>query len=180
MSGTLLVIVLIVAVAAFFISQRPSEFNVTRSASMDAPPETVFAQVNDFHKWEAWSPWAKLDPDARVSFEGAPAGTGAIMRWVGNNKIGEGSCTITESRPNDLIRMRLDFLKPFKGTSFSEFTFGPQGNGTMVTWSMSGENNFMAKAMSLVMNCEKMVGGQYEKGLASMKALVENRQIPLS
>jgi hypothetical protein len=99
---------------------------------------------------------------------------GALFKWAGNNQVGEGTMTITESRPSELIRIKLEFLKPFAATNASEFTFTPQGNQTVVTWSMSGKNNLIGKAMSLVMNCDKMVGGQFERGLASMKSVVES------
>jgi hypothetical protein len=127
----------------------------------------VFAQVNDFHNWEAWSPWAKLDPAAKAIIEGPRAGKGAIFRWAGNEEVGEGSMTITESRPSDLIRIKLEFLKPFEATNTAEFTFKPVDNQTNVTWSMEGQNNFIAKAVCLFMNMDQMVGGQFEKGLAS-------------
>ena len=140
---------------------------------MSAPPAAVFAQVNDFHNWEAWSPWAKLDPAAKNSFEGAAAGTGAIFKWAGNKEVGEGIMTITVSRPSDLILIKLEFLKPFPAISTTEFTFKPEGNQTVVSWSMAVKKNFMAKAMGLFVNCNKMVGGQFEKGLASMKSVVE-------
>jgi hypothetical protein len=174
MLGTILIVVAVVAVLfVIVVALRPAEFRVARSAVMSAPPAVVFAQVNDFHNWEAWSPWAKLDPAARNSFEGPAAGTGAIFRWAGNKNVGEGSMTITESRPGELIRIKLDFLKPFAATCTTEFAFKPEGNQTAVSWSMTGKNNFMSKAMGLFMNCEKMVGGQYEKGLAAMKSIVE-------
>jgi Polyketide cyclase / dehydrase and lipid transport len=129
--------------------------------------------VNDFHNWEAWSPWAKLDPAAKATFEGPSTGTGAIFKWTGNKEVGEGSMTITESRPSDLIRIKLEFLRPFEATNSAEFTFKPEGNRTAVTWSMEGKNNFIAKAVCLFMNMDKMVGGQFEQGLAQMKAVVE-------
>jgi len=129
--------------------------------------------VNDFHNWEAWSPWAKLDPAAKATFEGPSTGTGAIFKWAGNKEVGEGSMTITESRPSDLIRIKLEFLRPFEATNSAEFTFKPEGNRTAVTWSMEGKNNFIAKAVCLFMNMDKMVGGQFEQGLAQMKAVVE-------
>ncbi len=129
--------------------------------------------MNDFHNWEAWSPWAKLDPAAKATFEGPSTGTGAIFKWAGNKEVGEGSMTITESRPSDLIRIKLEFLRPFEATNSAEFTFKPEGNRTGVTWSMEGKNNFIAKAVCLFMNMDKMVGGQFEQGLAQMKAVVE-------
>ncbi len=170
----LLVIVVLVAVLAAVIASRPGEFRVTRSAAMSASPAEVFAQVNDFHNWESWSPWAKLDPNARNSFEGPSSGNGAVFRWSGDKNIGVGNMTITESRASDLIRIRLDFEKPFKCSNAVEFTFLPEGSQTRVTWSMSGRNNFMAKAVGLFMNCDKMVGGMFEKGLAQMKSVVED------
>src|SRR6059036_3921246 len=139
------------------VAMRPSEYRVARTATIAAPAPAVFAQVNDFHKWEAWSPWAKLDPAMKQTYEGAPAGTGAIYAWAGNNEVGEGRMTLTESRPSDLIRIRLEFLKPFAATSTAEFAFKPEGNQTIVTWRMAGKNNFMAKAVHLFMDMDKMI-----------------------
>jgi len=170
-----ILIALAVIVIAFLgvVAMQPSEFRVTRTATIAAPAPVVFAQVNDFHNWEAWNPWAKLDPAMKQTYEGAPAGTGAMYTWAGNSQVGEGRMTLTESRPSDLIRIRLEFLKPFPGTSTAEFTFKPEANQTAVVWSMAGKNNFMAKAVSLFMNMDKMIGGQFEKGLAQMKSVVE-------
>jgi hypothetical protein len=168
--GVVAVIVLLVVV----IAMRPSDFCVSRSATMAAPPTAVFAQVNNFHNWEAWSPWAKLDPDAKTSFEGPSSGTGAIFRWDGDKNVGAGSMTITESRPHDLIGIQLNFLRPFVGTNDVQFTFKPEGQRTAVTWSIAGKNNFMSKAVGLFMDCEKMTGGMFEQGLASMKTVVES------
>lgn len=155
------------------IAGRPDEFVVSRSTNISAAPALVFAQVNDFHNWEAWSPWAKMDPACKNVFAGAPAGTGAMFSWAGNNKVGEGSMTILESRPNDLIRIRLEFLKPFKATNTAEFTFKPEGTQTIVTWSMFGQNNFFFKVFGLFMDCDKMVGKDFENGLAAMKSVAE-------
>jgi Polyketide cyclase / dehydrase and lipid transport len=168
----LIAIATIIVVLVIIIAMRPADFRITRTGVMPAPPVVVFAQVNDFRKWEAWSPWVKLDPACKYSYAGSAAGTGACFSWSGNNKVGEGNMTILESRPDELIRIKLEFLKPFKATSTSEFTFKPAGNQTAVTWSMSGKNNFMAKAMGLVMNCDKMVGGDFERGLANLNSIV--------
>lgn len=154
------------------LAGRPDEFKVMRSAAMAASPATVFEQVNDFHKWEAWSPWAKLDPACKNTFSGAAAGRDADFAWDGNNKVGAGRMTITDSQSPDLIRINLEFLRPFKSTNTTEFTFRPQGNQTLVTWTMSGKNNLMSKVFGLFMDCDKMVGKDFEKGLASMKAIV--------
>jgi hypothetical protein len=168
-------ILVTIAVIAFLVmaSMQPTDFRITRTGTIAAPVSAVFDHVNDLQKWEAWSPWAKLDPEAKNSFEGPTSGTGAIMRWVGNNKVGQGSMTITESRLNDFISFKLEFLKPLAATNTAEFSFQSEDNLTKVTWSMYGKNNFMSKAIGLIMNCEKMVGGQFENGLASLKAIAE-------
>ena len=157
-----------------FIATRPDDFRVTRSTTITAPPAAVFAQVNDFHNWDAWSPWAKLDPACKNSFDGPAAGQGAIFSWDGNKKVGAGRMTVTESQPPELIRIHLEFLRPFKATNTTEFTFIGQGGQTTVTWSMFGKNNFMSKAFGLFMDCDKMVGKDFEKGLASLKTVAES------
>lgn len=173
LSKILKVLVLLVAVFAVVAAMQPEDFQVSRSLKMNAPAAVVFAQVNNLHKWDAWSPWAKLDPNAKETFGGPESGKGAVMSWAGNMQVGEGSMTITESRPTSLIAFRLDFLKPMAATNTAEFHFNGEGAQTEVVWTMSGKRNFMAKAMSLIFNCEKMVGGQFEKGLASLKGIVE-------
>lgn len=165
-----------VVIAVLIIAaMQPAEFRVSRSAIMAARPGAIFENVNDLQKWQAWSPWAKLDPNSKTAFEGPASGDGAIMRWAGNHKVGVGSMTIVESKPPEYIKLRLEFLKPMTSTSVAEFSFKPEGDLTLVTWSMTGANNFMGKVMSVVMNCNKMIGGQFEKGLASLKAIVETR-----
>jgi hypothetical protein len=157
------------------IAGRPDEFRVARTATIPASAATVFAQVNDLHAWEAWSPWAKLDPNAKSTFEGPASGTGAFMGWSGNKKIGEGRMTITECRADEWIRFKLEFVRPFKATNTAEFTFSPKGNQTVVNWSMSGKNNFGGKVFSLFMNCDDMIGKDFEKGLANLKSAVEKK-----
>jgi hypothetical protein len=171
------IVVVVATIVVLFlvaVATRPADFRITRSATIPASPAAVFAQVNDFHNWEAWSPWAKMDPDAKAAFDGPTSGPGSMFHWAGNSKVGEGNMTITESRPNDLIRIDLEFLKPFAAKNLTEFTFKPVGDATNVTWSMSGKNNFMAKAFNLFVNCDKMVGGQFEHGLANIKSVVES------
>jgi len=170
----LIALAAIVVVFLVVVAMQPSEFRIERTANISAPAAAVFAQVNDFHKWEAWSPWEKLDPAMKKSFEGAPAGAGAIYAWVGNSEVGEGRMTITESRPNELIGIKLEFLKPFAATNTTEFTFKAEGDQTAVRWSMFGKNNFMSKAFGLFMNMDKMIGSDFEKGLAGLKTLVES------
>jgi uncharacterized protein YndB with AHSA1/START domain len=155
------------------IAGQPGEFKISRSAKISAPPENVFPHVNDFHKWEAWSPWAKMDPACKNTFAGPPAGAGAIFSWAGNRKVGEGRMTILESRPGARICIQLEFFKPFKAINTAEFLFQPEANQTLVTWSMSGQNNFMGRVFGLIVNCEKLVGRDFEKGLAALKAVTE-------
>ena len=140
---------------------------------ISAPAPEVFAQVNDFRNWEGWSPWAKLDPAAKATFEGPAAGQGAVFAWSGNDKIGEGRMLLTESRPPQLVRIKVDFVKPFAGSSTSEFAFRPEGDRTAVTWSTYGPQSFVSKAICLFMNMDKMLGGDMEKGLAQMKSVAE-------
>lgn len=178
LTGILVAVGAIVAASALVVARRPSEFRVSRTATIAAPASVLFAQVNDFRKWAAWSPYDKRDPTMRKTYEGVPAGTGAVYAWFGNKEVGEGRTTITESRPNELIRIRLEFAKPFKATSTAEFAFKPEGDRTAVTWSLTGRHNFMMKAMCLFMNMDRMIGGDFEKGLADMKFLVEGAARP--
>jgi hypothetical protein len=170
-----ILIALAAAVGAFVgvVALQPSEYRVARTVTMAAPAPAVFEQVNDFHKWEAWNPWARLDPGMKHTYEGAPAGVGAVYAWAGNGEVGEGRMTLTESRPSDVIRIRLEFLEPLVATSTAEFTFKPEGDRTTVTWSMAGRNDLMAKAIHLFVDMDRMIGGRFEEGLARMKAIVE-------
>jgi uncharacterized protein YndB with AHSA1/START domain len=157
------------------VAVQPSRYRVARTTIIAAPAATVFAQVNDFQRWRAWNPWGKLDPAMKETFGGPPAGAGATYAWAGDKNVGEGRMTIVESRPNELVRLRLEFLKPFAATSAAEFTLVPDGDRTTVTWSMTGDVSFMAKAVHLFMNMDRMIGGNFEKGLADMKSVVEAR-----
>ena len=163
----------IVAIFVIAVALQPADFRVERTTTIAAPQADVFAKVNDFHKWDAWSPWAKLDPNMKTNFEGAPAGNGAVYSWTGNSDVGEGRMTITDSQPGELVKIKLEFIKPFAGTSATVFNFKPQGNQTAVTWTMDGDNNFVGKAMCLFINMDKMVGGDFERGLAQLKTIAE-------
>jgi hypothetical protein len=175
----LIALVLIVAIFLVIVALQPADFRVERSATFAAPPAAAFAQVNDFHNWQAWSPWAKLDPACKYTYDGPASGVGASMAWAGNNEVGEGRMTILDSKPNELVRIKLEFLKPFAATNTAEFTFKPSGAGqTDVNWAMFGHNNFVAKGMCLFMSMDKMVGKDFEKGLAQMKAVAESFAVP--
>lgn len=166
LAALILIFVVVVAI-------QPSDFRVERAVTIAAPPAAVFAEVNDLKKWDAWSPWAKLDPDAKVSFEGAESGQGAGMSWAGNEQVGAGTMTVTESRPDELVKLRVEITEPFEGSSQSQFSFKPETDQTSVTWTMSDHHNFLEKAICLIMNGKKMIGDQMKEGLAKMKSVVE-------
>jgi hypothetical protein len=166
-------LVLVLAVYLIYASTLPTKFRVERSAEMNAPAEAIFPLLNDFHQWAVWSPWEKMDPNLKRTFSGPDSGVGATYQWAGNKKVGEGRMTIVESRPPEWLNVRLEFLKPWKATNAAMFRLEPSGAGTKVTWSMDGERNFMMKAMSVFMNMDKMIGKDFEAGLAAMKVKVE-------
>ena len=165
----LLGLALILIAFSALVATQPAAFKIARTATIAAPPGKVFAAVNDFHNWQAWSPWMALDPNAKSTFEGP----GAKFAWSGNDKIGEGRMEIKDSKPGDHVLIKLDFIRPMQGTSDTEFTFKPSGSGTDVTWSMTGEDGFVGKAARYFMNLDKMVGGDFERGLAKLKAVAE-------
>lgn len=156
-----------------FVATRPSDFRYTRTTTINAPASAVFPHVNDFHQWGAWSPWEKVDPMTKKTYGGPSSGVGATYAWLGNSKVGSGHMTIIESRPHDLLRVTIEFIKPMKATNTIEFTFAENAGQTLVTHSMFGCNSFMGKAMGIFMNMDKMIGDQFEKGLASLKEIAE-------
>ena len=172
----LLALVVLIFVFVIVVALRPADFRVARSATIAAAPAALFEQVNDLHKFQDWNPWAKIDPAAQMTYSGPPSGVGAGYNWAGNSEVGEGTMTITESRPGELVRCRMEFRKPFAATNTAEFTFQAEGDQTVMTWSMSGANNFMGKAVSLFLDCDKMVGPQFEKGLENLRAVVAEKK----
>ncbi|MEP6670384.1 MAG: SRPBCC family protein [Chthoniobacter sp.] len=166
-------LLLLVVVLVIVIATRPANFRVSRSATIGAPPAIIYEHVSNLHQMQEWSPFAKIDPAAKMTYSGPESGLGASFSWAGNAQAGEGSMTCTESKPHELLGYRLDFLKPFKGTNQVEFTFKPAGDQTVVTWTMTGTYNFVTKAVSLFMDCDKMCGPMFEKGLADLKGLAE-------
>lgn len=162
--GLVAVLVLFLAYAA----TRPADYRVERSAALPASAAALFAQVNDHHKFNAWNPFLKLDPNVKNTYSGPTSGVGAACSWEGNRNIGAGSSTIVESRPGELVRMRMDWKRPMEGTATVDFTFRPTGDRTVVTWAMYGKNNFMGKVVSVFMDCEKMCGPAFEQGLADL------------
>jgi hypothetical protein len=158
----------IIAIFLIFVALRPADFHVERSATLAATPEALFDQVNDHHKFNTWNPFLKADPNVKNTYSGPNSGVGAVCSWEGNGKIGAGSATIIESKPGELVRQRMDWKRPMEGTSTVEFTFKPAGDKTVVTWAMYGKNGFMDKLFSVFMNCDKMVGPQFEEGLVAL------------
>jgi len=167
LGGLAAVLVVLVGV----IAMQPSEYTVQRTATLPVPKDIAFALVNDFHRWNDWSPWAKLDPDIKTTFGGAQAGVGATYAWVGNEKVGEGKMTILESKPDELVRLELEFFKPMAGVSETRISFKAVEGGTEVVWAMSGANNFVGKAMCLVMDMDQLIGKDFEEGLANLKTV---------
>jgi len=156
-------------------SLRPNTFSVSRSAVIAAPAESVFARLVDLHAWKEWSPWARLDPNATESFEGPESGVGSSFAWSGNRKVGAGKMTIMECVKDELLRLKLEFQRPMRATNAASFELKPEGDATRLVWTMKGKNDFQAKLFSLFVNCEKLVGSDFEKGLANLKALVEEK-----
>jgi hypothetical protein len=173
--GIAAVVVLFVIVVA----TRPATFHIERSVVTSASAESVQAEVADFHAWRAWSPWEKLDPDMKRSFGGADRGQGATYSWAGSNEVGEGRMTIEQSEPGKVVRIKLEFIKPFPATNTATFTFQPVPAGTKVTWAMDGQNNFLSKAFHLFMDMDGIIGAEFDKGLAAMKSVAESRQAKL-
>lgn len=155
------------------IATRPDTFRVERTATIAAPADVVFGYVNDFHQWNQWSPFENLDPNMKKTFTGTPSGVGAVYSWAGNSKAGEGRMAIKESAPNQRVVIDLQFLKPIKTTNVAEFSFKPAAEGVRVTWAMYGDNNIIGKAFSLVASMDKMVGKDFEQGLAKLKTVAE-------
>jgi Polyketide cyclase / dehydrase and lipid transport len=170
----LIAVAALIVVLVIVISLRPATFRVQRSVSITAPPAAIFEQVNDIHHFHAWNPWAKLDPNMKLSYAGPAAGVGAVHSWEGNNQVGAGRMTIQESHPLELVRMKLEFFRPFKSIATAEFPFKTTGDQTVVSWIMTGDCNFMSKAFGLFMNQDKMLGGAFEEGLAKLKAIAES------
>ena len=171
----LVVVVALGIVLAVVIAMQSEDFTVTRSNQISASPAEVHAHINDFHKWDAWSPWAKIDPAMRTSITGPPSGIGAKYAWEGNSEVGKGNMTITDSRPGENVKIDLQFTEPFEATNVTEFKLQPAGEGTNVTWTISGKKNFLMKAMCLVVDMDQMMGPDFEKGLSQLKQAAENR-----
>jgi uncharacterized protein YndB with AHSA1/START domain len=168
-------IVLAVALAAILIlaATKPDTFRIERSATINAPAAKIFAVLNDFHQWTGWSPWEHKDPALKRNYSGAERGKGAVYGWEGDKNVGTGRMEILEANAPSKLVIKLDFFKPFEAHNTAEFTMLPQGNATNVHWVMHGTAPFMSKVMQVFMNLDKMVGKDFEAGLANLKQLTE-------
>ena len=169
----LLVIVAIIAIIVLLASRQPDSFRVARTATVQAPPERVFALINDFQNWLKWSPWEKLDPAMKKDFGGPPSGVGSTYGWSGNSKAGEGRMEIVESEPPSRVKLDLNFIRPFKSSNTTQFDLAPSGTGTNVNWTMNGSANLMTKIWMLFVNMDKMVGRDFDEGLMNLKRVAE-------
>jgi len=168
-----IVIVLLIAGVLIFAATKPDTFRVQRSAGIKAPPEKVFAILNDFQKWGSWSPWEKKDPAMKRTWGAVTSGKGAKYAWEGNSDVGKGSMEIAESSPSSRLTIKLDFIEPFEGHNIVDFTLEPKGDSTSVTWTMHGPMPFISKVISVFCNMDSMIGKDFEAGLANLKAVAE-------
>lgn len=170
-----IVIVLVVLLGGVlvFAATKPDTFRVERSTSIKAPPEKVFALINDFHQWGGWSPWEKMDPAMQRTHSGAASGKGAVYEWEGNSKVGKGRMEITDASVPSKLQIKLDFLKPFEGHNTAEYTLKTSGDTTALTWAMYGPSPFMSKVMQVFVSMDSMIGKDFEAGLANLKAIAE-------
>ena len=156
-----------------YAATRPDSFRVQRSATIKAPPEKIFAHINDFQRWSAWSPYEKKDPTMKRTLSGAPNGKGAVYEWDGNKEIGQGRMEITESAAPSQVTLKLDFSRPFEAHNIVDFTLEPRGEATQVTWAIHGPSPFISKVMGIVFDVDTMVGKDFEAGLAALKTVSE-------
>lgn len=168
-----IIVLLLVAGLLIYAATKPDTFRIERSITIKAPSAKVFALLNDFHQWEAWSPWEKIDPAIKRTYRGPNSGVGAIYEWAGNKEIGQGRMEIVESVPASKMSLKLDFVTPFEAHNVVDFTLVPQGDSTVVTQAMHGPSPYISKLMTTFFSMEKMVGSKYEEGLANLKHLAE-------
>jgi hypothetical protein len=171
--ASLCLLAIVLSGVLFFAVSRPDRFRIQRSATIKAPPQKIFPMINDFDAWPVWSPWERLDPELKRMRSGAASGVGSVYAWEGNKKVGTGRMEILESSPPSYVAIKLDFLKPFEAHNIAEFTLEPAVDATNVTWAMHGPSPFMAKLFAVFMDMDKMIGRDFEKGLANMKAAAE-------
>jgi uncharacterized protein YndB with AHSA1/START domain len=170
---SIIVVVVLLAALLGFAATKPDTFRVERATSIKAPPEKIFPLINDLRSWGAWSPWEKLDPTMKRTYSGAANGLGAVYEWEGDGKVGAGRMEITESSPSSRVILKLDFLKPFEAHNVAEYTLEAKGDSTNITWAMHGPSPFVSKVMHVFFSMDRMVGKDFETGLANLKAIAE-------
>ena len=171
----IIAVVLAIAIAVVLIlaATKPDTFRIERSGTINAPAEKIFAVLNDFHQWGGWSPWEHKDPDMKRTYGGPERGKGAVYGWEGDKNVGTGRMEILEANTPSKLVIKLDFFKPFEAHNTAEFTMLPQGNATHLNWVMSGPAPFMSKVMQVFMSFDKMIGKDFEDGLAKIKSSAE-------
>jgi uncharacterized protein YndB with AHSA1/START domain len=169
----LIVIAVLVAGVLLFAATKPDTLHVERSAMIEAPPEKIFPLINDYRQWTAWSPYENKDPAMKRTYGAIAAGKGATYAWEGNKEVGQGSMEIADSQPPSKVAIRLDFVKPFEAHNQVAFTLAPEGNATRVTWAMDCPAPYISKLMQVFFNMDRMIGKDFEAGLASLKAAAE-------
>jgi uncharacterized protein YndB with AHSA1/START domain len=169
-----------VILAAFlaYAATRPDTFRVERSTSIKAPPEKIFALINDLHRWVDWSPYEKKDPAMKRTFGGITEGKGAVYGWEGNKEIGRGRMEITETSPPSRVTINLDFIEPFEAHNIVDFTLDPGGDATNVTWAIHGPSPFISRVIGIFCDMDRMIGKDFEAGLANLKAVAETKPSP--
>jgi hypothetical protein len=172
-STIVIVVVVLIAALLAYAATRPDTFRLRRAASIKAPPEKIFALIDDFHNWGSWSPYEKLDPAMKRTLSGATSGKGAVYEWEGNAKAGAGRMEIIEASSPSKVTIKLDFTRPFEGHNTAEFILDSRRDATEITWSMHGPSPFMAKLMGLFLNMDKMIGKDFETGLANLRSVTE-------
>ncbi|HEX7883951.1 MAG TPA: SRPBCC family protein [Afipia sp.] len=165
----------VIGILLIAAARRPDTFRVQRSIDINAPAEKIFSLINDYRHWASWSPYENIDPAMQRTFSGAPNGKGSVYEWNGNKNVGRGRMEIMDTTPPSQIVIKLDFFSPFEAHNIAEFTVQSKGRATSVTWAMHGPVPFMAKIMHMFFNMDRMVGGQFQQGLASMKSVAESR-----
>jgi hypothetical protein len=172
----IVIVVLLVGLLGY-AATRPNTFQVKRTQSIQAAPDRIFPLIADYRKWAAWSPYEKLDPTMKKTYSGAASGKGAVYNWSGNSKAGEGRMEIVDAFSPRLIKIKLDFLKPFEGHNTAEFSLDKNGGCTDVTWAMYGPQPFVFKAMSIFISMDKMVGKDFAAGLSNLKSVAEGKTV---
>jgi len=168
-----IVLALVIAAVLILAATKPDRFRIERTATLKAPADKIFPLIADFHQWLNWSPWEGRDPQLKRTYSDAERGKGAVYAWDGNKNVGSGRMEILEAIASSKVVIKLDFLKPFEAHNTAEFTMLPQGGATNVIWVMHGPAPFMSKVMQVFMNMDRMIGKDFEIGLANLKTITE-------